>query len=66
MAAEPVAQAFSTRGRFEAQVLVRLQYERCGEILHHEAAVEMTDIDLINIRGGDVRIDQCVGHGIND
>ena len=26
----------------------------------------MTDIDLINIRGGDVRIDQCVGHGIND
>ncbi len=55
------AGVFHARRGLEAQRLGRLENQRGREILLHEAAAEMTDINLVDVTRRHVR----VGHGLN-
>ena len=58
-AAEPVAQAFSTRsGALEAQFGRGLQHQRGGKVLRREAGVEMAEHDLVDIGRADAGVRQ--------
>src|SRR5579885_3600585 len=49
IAAEPVAQAFSTRVRLEAEAGVGLEHQRGGKLLLDEAAVHGAEEHLVDI-----------------
>ena len=51
-AAEPVAQAFSTRvAGLKRRPVAGLQHDRGGEILRAEAGVEVPEQDLVHVAG---------------
>ncbi len=60
------AGVFHARRRFEAQGRIGLQHQRGGEILRREPAIEMAEIDFIDLIGGEARIDQRILHDADD
>ena len=54
------------RRRLEAQGGIGLQHQRAGEVLGHEAAVEMAEPDLVDVGRGDAGIGDGGGRGLDD